>query len=83
MKESEDTCVHVANGEFNAQQVRAFLEANGITCDFHGEALRMTHGLTLNGLGEVRVHVRPEHVARARELLKQVEAGEHGLEEKQ
>jgi hypothetical protein len=82
MNESEDTCVHVASGEFNAQQVRAFLEVHGITCEFHGEALRMTHGLTLNGLGEVRVHVRPEHVDRARQLLESVEAGEMNLEEK-
>jgi hypothetical protein len=82
MKESDETCVHVANGEFNAQQVRAFLEAHGIACEFHGEALRMTHGLTLDGLGEVRIHVRPEHVERARELLSRVEAGELDLEQK-
>jgi hypothetical protein len=81
MKESDETCVHVANGEFYAQQVRAFLEAHGIACEFHGEALRMTHGLTLDGLGEVRIHVRPEHVERARELLSRVEAGELDLEQ--
>ena len=82
MQESEDTCVHVANGEFNAQQVRAFLEVHGITCEFRGEALRMTHGMTLDGLGEVRIHVRPEHVVRARELLERAEAGELDLEQK-
>jgi hypothetical protein len=82
MMENDDTCVHVANGEFYAQQVRAFLEAHGIGCEFRGEALRMTHGLTLDGLGEVRIHVRPEHVERARELLARVEAGELDLERK-
>jgi hypothetical protein len=81
MMESEDTCVHTANGEFYAQQVRAFLEAHGIACEFRGEALRMTHGLTLDGLGEVRIHVRPEDVARARELLARVEAGDLSLEQ--
>jgi len=80
MRENDETCVHVANGEFNAQQVRAFLEAHGIACEFRGEALRVTHGLTLDGLGEVRIHVRPEHVERARELLSRVEAGELDLE---
>jgi hypothetical protein len=79
--ETEDTCVHVANGEFYAQQVRAFLEAHGIPCEFRGEALRVTHALTLDGLGEVRIHVRPEHVERARELLERAEAGEMNLEE--
>jgi len=81
MKEREDTCVHVASGEFYAQQVRAFLEVHGIASEFRGEALRMTHGLTLDGLGEVRIHVRPEHVARARELLERVEAGDLDLEQ--
>ncbi len=81
MMEAEDTCVHVASGEFDAQQVRALLEAHGMACEFRGEALRMTHGLTLNGLGEVRIHVRLEHVARARELLQRVESGELALEQ--
>lgn len=80
--DTEDTCVHVASGEFDAQQVKAFLEAHGIPCEFRGEALRVTHALTLDGLGEVRIHVRPENLERARELLEQVEAGEMTLEEK-
>lgn len=81
MKESEETCVHVANGEFYAQQVKAFLEAHGIACEFRGEALRTTHGFTLDGLGEVRIHVAPEHVERALGLLALVESGELDLEQ--
>jgi hypothetical protein len=80
--ENEGTRVYVASGEFDAQQVKAFLAAHGIPCEFRGEALRVTHALTLDGLGEVRIHVRPEHVERARALLRQVEAGEMTLEEK-
>ena len=42
--------------------------------------LNRGHGFTLDGLGEVRVRVRPEFVDRARELLRQVEAGELSLD---
>lgn len=69
-------CVFVANGEIHAQQVRAFLEAAGISAIVHGEALRHTHGLTLDGLGTVEILVAPEDVAQARALLDSAEAGE-------
>jgi putative signal transducing protein len=74
--EEQMKCVFVANGEIHAQQVRAFLEAAGISAIVHGEALRHTHGLTLDGLGTVEILVAPEDVAQARALLDSAEAGE-------
>ena len=68
--------VFVANGEIHAQQIRAFLETAGIPTLVHGEALRHTHGLTLNGLGTVEILVAPEDAAQARALLDSAEAGE-------
>ena len=50
-------CVFVANGEIHAHQVRTFLEAAGIPAAERGEALRNTHGLTLDGLGGVAIMV--------------------------
>ncbi len=79
--DQKETCIYTAEGEIDAQQVRSFLEANDIPCIFHGEALRKTHGLTLDGLGCVEIHVPLMHVDRARELLAQVESGELRLEE--
>jgi hypothetical protein len=76
MGEEVDTCVFKTNGEGEAQQVKAFLRAHGITAELRGEALRMTHGLTLDGLGVVRVIVAPEQVDEARELLARAESGE-------
>ena len=67
--DKKETCVFVAEGEMEAQQVRAFLESNDIPCRFHGEALRKTHGLTLDGLGMVEVHVPEAYVEKARDLL--------------
>ena len=79
--EEQSTCVFVASGEMAAQHVRACLEASGVPCEFKGEALRNTHGLTLDGLGEVRIHVAPEHVERARDILAKVESGALSLED--
>ncbi len=68
-------CVFRANGEIQAQQVRSFLEAAGITCEFRGEALRNTHGLTVDGLGMVAIYVPEADTDRARALLTSAEHG--------
>lgn len=73
---ADETCVYTANGDPEAQQIKAFLEAHDIPCALRGEALRMTHGFTLDGLGVVRVSVAEENAAKARELLARVESGE-------
>ncbi len=75
----DETCVHKTNGESEAQQVKAFLEAHDIPCALRGESLRMTHGFTLDGLGVVRIHVAEQNVELARDLLARVEAGELSL----
>jgi len=58
-----------AHGEVEAQLVRSLLEANGIDCMLTGEAVRITHGFTVDGLAEVRVRVREEDAAAARDVL--------------
>jgi DNA-binding transcriptional regulator LsrR (DeoR family) len=73
--------VFVANGEMHAQQVRAFLEAAGISSALRGEALRNTHGLTLDGLGMVKIVVAAGDEERARALLASAEAGEFRLDD--
>jgi hypothetical protein len=67
--------VFTASGEIHAQQVRAFLEAAGIETIERGEALRNTHGLTIDGIGAVEILVADEDAERARALLQQAEAG--------
>lgn len=76
-----DRCVFVANGEIQAQQVRAFLEAAGIASGLRGESLRHTHGLTLDGLGMVEIFVAGADENRARALLASAEAGEFRLDD--
>ena len=67
--------VFVANGAVQAQQVRAFLEAAGISSVERGEALRNTHGLTLDGLGSVEILVAADDAEQAGALLEAAEAG--------
>ena len=74
-------CVFTANGEIQAQQVRAFLEAAGISSQLRGESLRKTHGLTLDGLGMVEIVVSDDDHDRARALLASAEGGEFRLDD--
>ncbi|HEX5108468.1 MAG TPA: DUF2007 domain-containing protein [Vicinamibacterales bacterium] len=73
--------VFVASGDAHAQQVRAFLEAAGIATLERGEALRKTHGLTVDGLGAVEILVSEEDADQARELLASAEAGAFRLDD--
>ena len=81
MMDPQLQCVFVANGEIHAQQVRTFLEAAGISAVERGESLRITHGLTLDGLGGVEILVAETDAGRARSLLDSAEAGTFRLAE--
>ena len=74
--DQQPQCVFVANGEMRANQVRAFLEAAGIATAVRGESLRHTHGLTLDGLGQVEILVADADVDQARALLSSAESGQ-------
>lgn len=74
-------CVFVANGQMQAHQVRAFLEASGVASMLRAETLTKTHGLTLDGLGRVDVLVAEADEERARALLASAETGEFQLDE--
>jgi hypothetical protein len=76
-----DVLVTSVQGETEAQLIRSFLEGHGMSVRLEGESVRLTHGLTMDGLGEVRVYVPSEQVAQVRELLARVEAGELELSE--
>lgn len=72
---NEGRCVFVASGQMQADQVRAFLEAAGISTSVRGEALRNTHGLTLDGLGAVEIIVSEADEGTARTMLESADAG--------
>ena len=80
MVEHEWTAVFTAQGEIEETQVRSFLAAHGIPTATRGEALRKTHGLTLDGLGQVEILVAPEHADEAFRLLGKVHRGEFTID---
>ena len=61
--------VFTAYGETNAQVIRSMLESDGIESILRGEAVRLTHGITVDGLAEVKIVVRKEDEARAKEVI--------------
>lgn len=73
--------IFTAQGEIEETHVRSFLAAHDIPSFVRGEALRKTHGLTLDGLGAVEILVAAEHADEARSLLEAVERGELTLDE--
>jgi hypothetical protein len=62
--------VFKAQGEMEAQVIRSVLESDGIESMLSGESVRLTHGLTVNGLAEVRILVRDDDETRAREVIR-------------
>ena len=61
--------VFKAQGEIEAQMIRSVLESDGIDSMLSGESVRLTHGITVDGLAEVRILVREEDEERAREVI--------------
>ena len=56
-------------GDAEALVIRALLEEHSITCHFTSHADHKVHPFSLDGLGEVRIFVLPEHLEEARALL--------------
>jgi len=61
--------VYRAQGEVDAQLMRSLLEANQVDCMLSGESVRLTHGITVDGLAEVKILVRSEDAERARDVI--------------
>jgi hypothetical protein len=61
--------VYRARGLAEAQVIKGYLESEDIPVDLDYESAGPVYGLTLDGLGEVRVCVPAEYVAEARAAL--------------
>ncbi|MCH7549246.1 MAG: DUF2007 domain-containing protein [Candidatus Krumholzibacteriota bacterium] len=49
--------------------IKGMLDSEGIDCMLSGESLRLTFGLTIDGLAVVQIMVRSEDEQRARDVL--------------
>jgi hypothetical protein len=77
----QERCVFVANGETQAQQIRAFLRSSGILSRVRGESLRKLDALSAGALGAVEILVSAADEDEAKVLLQSAEAGEFHLDE--
>ncbi|MDX2436451.1 MAG: DUF2007 domain-containing protein [Acidobacteriota bacterium] len=78
---NEPVVIYTAQGEMEETQVRSFLAAHDIPTFVQGEALRKTHGLTLNGLGAVEILVASEDAEEALRLLAAADRGDLTLDD--
>lgn len=70
MSEAEElVCVRTCQGWHVAQIYKSKLEAAGVPVLLKYEALGLVYGLTVDGLGQVRVMVPKEYAAEAEVLL--------------
>ena len=62
--------VYRAQGMLEAEAVKGRLETSGIPAALDFESIGRVYGITIDGLGEVRILVPVDRAADARELLK-------------
>ena len=82
MSEAEGyVVISVVQGQFVEAQIKAFLEAHGIPCELRGEALRVTHAISVDGIGAAEVLVPTDRAEEARDLLGRAERGELAIDD--
>jgi len=69
MEDEKWEVANVSSGMINAKIVAGRLETEGIPVKLRYEAVGVIYGLTLDGLGEVRIMVPSSYLRRARETL--------------
>ena len=68
--------VATVHGPIEEAQLCSFLQGNGIPTRVRGEAIRKTHGITVDGIGAAEVEVPAEFAQAARELIAMADRGE-------
>ena len=68
--------VTTVQGQLQLNQIRSFLESNGIPTEVYGESTRNIYGLAVDGLAAAQILVPKEHAATAVELLREADHGD-------
>jgi hypothetical protein len=79
-KRKDLVVVHIAQGELEASVIKSHLECEGIPVMLQYESVGRVFGLTVDGLGEIRILVPQELAEKAKEIIKPQEVGEAGDE---
>ncbi len=69
-REKNFVVVHIAQGELEANVIKSHLESEGIPVMLQYESAGRVFGLTVDGLGEVRIQVPAEYAEEARRIIK-------------
>ena len=72
--------VYIAQGHLLAEMIKGKLESAGIPVLLDYESIGRVYGLTVDGLGEVRIKVPEELAEEARELVKELADQDDPLE---
>ena len=73
--------ISTVQGQFVEAQIKAFLEAHDIPCQLRGESLRLTHAISVDGIGAAEVLVPAKLADQARDLLARAERGELAIDD--
>jgi hypothetical protein len=73
--------ISTVQGQFVEAQLKAFLKAHDIPCQLRGESLRVTHAISIDGIGAAEVLVPAALADTARDLLAQAERGELAIDD--
>lgn len=68
--------VHIAQGELTANVIKAHLESEGIPVLLEYESAGRVFGLTIDGLGEVKILVPRELAEEARRIIESNEGAQ-------
>lgn len=79
-KKVRDEVVYVANGNLEAETVKALLESFGIKSYINQESAGLAYGLTVGPLADAEILVNQKDLAEAKSIIAKMESGE--LEEK-
>ena len=69
MSPSNLTVIYTATGQLEAQVIKTHLESEGIPVILRYESAGIVYGLTVDGLGEVKVLVPDSLASIAREII--------------
>ena len=75
-KRKDFVVVYKAQGELEANVIKSHLECEGIPVILKYESAGRVFGLTVDGLGEVRILVPQELVEEARQIIRPKECGQ-------
>jgi len=73
VKKKDFVVVHIAQGELLASVIKSHLESEGIPVLLEYESAGRVLGLTVDGLGEVKILVPQELAEEARHIIKPTE----------